>query len=108
MAGGSKWMSGSANRRNHRREAPPRAEDSAICVLRAPPGAPGESFFLLTSTYHGGRPSGQNPMSAATLVPRCWLRSADVLAQLDLGCIDLNWNYVRGGNGSAKLSSCPS
>jgi hypothetical protein len=38
-----------------RREAQPRAEDSAICVLRAPPGAPGESSFLLTSTYHGCR-----------------------------------------------------
>src|SRR5438477_12427528 len=40
-----------------RREAQPRAEDSAICVLRAPPGAPGESFSLLTSTYHGCRQS---------------------------------------------------
>ena len=51
---------GSANRRSHRREAQLRAEDSAICVLRATPGAPGESFFLLASTYHGRRQSGQN------------------------------------------------
>ncbi len=52
-AGGSKWMSGSANSRNHRREAHTASRGILpSCVLRALRGAPGESSFLLTSTYH--------------------------------------------------------
>ena len=57
----SKWMSGSAYRKNDRREAQPRAEELEKTFVRAPPERVTTTLALLTKTYHGCRLRGSNP-----------------------------------------------
>jgi hypothetical protein len=49
----SKWMSGSAPSRNHRREAQPRAEELEKTFHALLLSASGRAFFSLDKTYHG-------------------------------------------------------
>ena len=55
-------MSRSADRKNDRREAQPRAEELEKSFVHAPPERVRRIFALLTKTYHGCRLSGGNPL----------------------------------------------